>query len=599
MQNRKIRLILILILIFLAVIILVVVWQGIKPRKPANIQPGDYSYAIEYSEYRLRKLMEDKHLPSIAFTLIDDQETVWQGAFGMANREAEIPAEVDTVYKLWSVSKVFTAIETMRLVEDGLLDLDASITEYIPSFSIQSRFQDPGTITARSILTHRSGLPRNGCFFVDFGKDALKDMVASLEKCQMATPVGYRYKYSNIGIDTLGYLIQDNRDDTFPSYMFNNLLQPIGMTDSTFLRENIPSQREIAMGYEYYQGEYYPYEQNDITGSPSGNLYSTIEDMGKFVKFIFRGGAVNGEQIIGTDILNSMFVDQTSNPKDPQMMGLGWKTSNALIGEHLVWHDGGPSEGIGSLVAFLPDRKLGIVLFANGTSFDGSVSVPLALDILKIMLESKFDLTVPDSMEPAIVKMDPANLEKYAGRYIAFGEVLEVLVNKDRLRGRLGGFTFNLEPLGNDEFQPQHWLSDIGLASVLGSPIDLRQLKIKFLDGDEIAGDFMIIDVGGISHEICPRYPNLESLSFQWKKFIGEFDLVYRLPSGELDNKILGTSTIWVEDDILQMGGVVGPIIPISATEIIIASGPYAGDIMILDPETENISHQSIVFVRH
>ena len=598
MKTRNKKILLFLVPIFLIVIVLIVL-LGKGPLKPWNIQRGDYSYAVEYAEYRLKQLLKEKNLPSVAFTLIDDQETIRQGAFGMADREFEIPAEVDTVYKLWSVSKVFTAIETMRLVEGGLLDLDASITEYIPSFSIQSRFRDSGTITSRSILTHRSGLPRNGCFFVDLGKDALKDMVASLENCQMATPVGYRYKYSNIGIDTLGYIIQEYRDDSFPSYMFNNLLQPIGMTDSTFLRKNIPSQREIAMGYEYYQGEYYPYEQNDITGSPSGNLYSTIEDMGKFVKFIFRGGAVNGEQIIGTDILDSMFVDQTANPKDPQMMGLGWKTSNALIGEHLVWHDGGPSEGIGSLVAFLPERKLGIVLFANGTSFDGSVSVPLALDILKIMLESKYDLDGPDEIPPTIVEIDPAILNEYSGRYVAFGEVMEVIVKGDRLKGALGGFTFNLKPLGNNEFQPQHWLSDIGLASVLGSPIDLRQLKVKFLEGDEIAGDFMIIDVGGISHEICPRYPNLESLNFQWKKFIGKFDLVYRLPSGELDNKILGTSTIWVEDDILQMGGVVGPIIPISTTEIIIASGPYAGDIMLFDPETENISHQNIVFVRH
>ena len=94
--------------------------------------------------------MKQHHLPSVAVALIDDQDTIWQEAFGMANVEEDIPARIDTVYKLWSVAKVFTAIETMRLVEEGLVDLDAPITDYLPDFSIQSRFADSGPITVRS-----------------------------------------------------------------------------------------------------------------------------------------------------------------------------------------------------------------------------------------------------------------------------------------------------------------------------------------------------------------------------------------------------------------------------------------------------------------
>ena len=128
--------------------------------------------------------MKQHHFPSVAVSLIDDQEVIWQEAFGLANVEDETPATVDTVYKLWSVAKVFTAIETMRLVEEGLVDLDAPITEVLPDFSIQSRFPDSEPITIRSILAHRSGLPRNECHsdkHLGEGDDALGGLVASLQ----------------------------------------------------------------------------------------------------------------------------------------------------------------------------------------------------------------------------------------------------------------------------------------------------------------------------------------------------------------------------------------------------------------------------------
>jgi CubicO group peptidase (beta-lactamase class C family) len=119
--------------------------------------------------------------------LIDDQNTVWQETLGWANIEQKIPARPDTVYKLWSIAKAFTAIETMRLVEEGWVDLNAPVTEYIPDFSIQSRFADSKPITVRSILTHRSGLPRNSCYpsVPGAGDDTL------LEKMALSMKHGY------------------------------------------------------------------------------------------------------------------------------------------------------------------------------------------------------------------------------------------------------------------------------------------------------------------------------------------------------------------------------------------------------------------------
>jgi CubicO group peptidase (beta-lactamase class C family) len=360
LKRKKVKLVLGLILLLLLAIVSFWGWGRAAPRKPDPIPPGDYSYTVDYAAYRLRQLMRQRNLPSMAVALIDDQDVVWQQAFGLANVEKNIPATVDTVYKLWSVAKVFTAIETMRLVEDGLIDLDAPITDYLPDFSIQSRFSDSEPITVRSILTHHAGLPRNECHSPmprpgDY--NVLGAMVESLQDCHMAFPVSYRYKYTNIGPDTLGYIIQELRAESYPRYMKENLLTPLGMKNSTFLSTGIPAHNEVALGYEYYKGDYYPLEQSDITSLPSGNLYSTLEDMSAFVRFVFRSGEVNGEQIINPESLNLMFEDQFSSQRDPQPMGLGWKIAPVLASQLLVWHDGGPGEGIGSLVALLPERN--------------------------------------------------------------------------------------------------------------------------------------------------------------------------------------------------------------------------------------------------
>ena len=288
----------------LALLLLLLIYCSgcqLVPKKPDLIPLGDYNYVVDYTEYRIRKLIHQHHLPSVAVALVEDQNTVWQETFGWANFEKKIPAQSDTVYKLWSVAKVFTAIETMRLVEEGLVDLNAPLTDYIPDFSIQSRFADSKPITIRSILAHHSGLPRNSCLpqMPGPGNDKLLgEMAKSMKDGHIVFPVGFRFKYSNIGPDILGNIIQDSRHKSFAYYMEENLLTGLGMENSSFLWADIPVQKDVALGYEYYKGKYYPRQQGDINSLPSGNFYSTLEDMSTFVKFIFRGGEAGGEQVV-------------------------------------------------------------------------------------------------------------------------------------------------------------------------------------------------------------------------------------------------------------------------------------------------------------
>jgi hypothetical protein len=318
--------------------------------------------------------------------------------------------------------------------------------------------------------------------------------------------------------------------------------------------------------------------------------------MSDFAMFVFRGGGANGEQIIKPETLTLMFEDQCSSRRDPQPMGLGWKTARVFGSELLVWHDGGPTEGIGSLIAMLPERKLGVVLFANEISFEGSISVPLATEILGLMLETEYGVISPEEEAPETVEVDPNLLKKYVGKYIAFGEVMEVSLSGERLKGEIQGMKFDLVPVDQTRFQVSHWLLNLGLVDLLQLPIDLRELEIEFLSGDETDGDVMIINISDISYEVSPRYPEIKGVPQFWEELSGEYELMARLPSGSVGSEVLGSTSIWVEDGVLQMAGFVGPLLPTSESEIIILSGSFAGEIMVYEPGTGNVYHQSIVF---
>ena len=590
----------------LVLLILAVLWrwqsstlERVDARKPDSIPSGDYTYTVEYADQRVRQMMKRYHLPSVAVALIDDQEVVWEEAFGLANLEQGIPATPDTVYRVFSISKAFTAIETMRLVEEGLVDLDAPITDYLQDFSIQSRFPDSEPITVRSILAHRSGLPRNECYALTHGPGdecVLREIVESLKYCHRVFPVGHRYHYSNVGADTLGRLIEQVRGESFAQYMEGRLLAVTGMDDSAFLSAWIPADRDVALGYEHYKGEYYPMERRDITSLPSANLYATLEDMSAFASFILGGGEADGEQIIRSETLRLMFEDQYSNPRDPEPMGLGWKTSRVLGSELLVWHDGGPDDGTGSLVALLPERKLGVVIFASATSFGANLSLPLATDLLGLMLETKLGLSPPEAEKPERVGVDPSQLNDYGGRYIAFGEAMDISRRGHRLKASIQGMRFTLVPVDETRFRISHWLLTLGLADLLQLPLDLRELEIEFLVGDEGEEDLMIIHLGDFAHEVCPRYPEVTEPPQLWGQLTGTYDLVKRLPSGRAGGQVLGRDGIQIENGVLKMPGVVGPLLPISETEIIIMSGPFAGETMVYDPDTGILTHQWLVY---
>jgi hypothetical protein len=411
----------------------------------------------------------------------------------------------------------------------------------------------------------------------------------------MAFPPETRYKYSNLGYDLLGRIVEEVRDEGYSNFMNNNLLPLTGMSESTFDTENISGSENIATGYEYYKGKFYPIDQSrNINSVPSGNLYTTLNNLGAFLQRILTADGIFQQE----ETLNLMFQDHYSRPDDPETMGLGWKTTRINENYLMPWHDGGPDDGTGTLIALVPEKKIGLAIISNSTAFGGNISVPLAIDIFKEMIQQEQVASLNLSKTRSRTHYPRKDLKELAGQYVAFGQIMSVVSKRNKLKGKISGIGLDIVALDSSCFKVTHWTHEIGLTKIIPPPVDLDKLTIEFTGkGDNLAKSYMIINLGNISYEICPKYPFPDHWTQNWADLSGEYQIHQRLPGNETGELWNGKYTINTDSDLIMMSKPFGPIVPVSDKFIRICSGPFAGEVIEYSPITGNIIHQNAVFV--
>ncbi len=556
-----------------------------------SCQPGDR----DFIEKQIRRTMRKQHLPAMAVALVNDQDIVYLGASGLIDIENNIPASTQSVFKLWSLAKVFTAIEIFREIEEGMVELDAPLTTYLPDFRIQSRFAHNEAITIKEILAHRAGLPRHeGLMPAGLERDTnyIERFELGTWKTYRTYPVAYRYKYSNLGYDLLGRVIEETRDEGYFKHMKLNILNDLGMLNSAFYSGGIDSSLPRALGYEYHKRKYYPYFQYDINNFPSGNLYATIEDLSAFLQAVFKNDLFAEKETI-----SRMFVDHYSKPGDPQPMGLGWKLARLGSSEPLIWHDGGPSEGIGSLIAFLPQRKIGIAVIGNGTGFSGYYSLTFAIEILTRLIEEESGINYPEPKKPKEIEVQPELLKELEGKYAAFGSIMDVRLKGKKLKASIGGMGLNLVPVNDREFAVTNWMDEIGLTRIIKPPVDISKIRINFMDKPWNDDFYMILNINNFSYEICPRYPVPLEVPESWKALEGSYERAELVPGNTIGEFYSGRMEIEIEDHVLSMSAPYGPVYPITDTSILVLSGSYMGEVMNYSPDSGIILHQKTAFL--
>ena len=552
-----------------------------SPSEPKKTAEGDFSYVSEYTSNEIDKMMKKHNLPSIAVSLLNGDDVFYQQIKGLSNIEEGILADNETVYKVGSIAKLFTAVETMRLYDEGLIDLDAPITTYIPDFSIKSCFNDSGVITIRNILAHRSGLPRNGnipLWAWDNGTLILRDLVASLEESYLAFPADYKFKYSNIGFNILARIIELKRGEWFANYMRDSFLRPLGMNSSGFISTDIVSTDKIAVGYFKEKKENIAYQQYDIITLASGNLYSTLDDMNEFAKFIFNKGNVDGVQLLNESTLSMMFESHYPKPTDPQKVGMGFFYDRTRLpnNELAVFH-AGINQGTASIIALIPEEQLGVVMFSNSDEFE-SISKFLAVELLELLYEAKTGLRNEES-KIDVADVSSSILESYVGYYVVEGEIAEVSLVMDKLLIiNFWGFDLNLIPVDDSSFIVKHWLVDFG------------DIYVKFYQ------DSLIVNFGHVHYSNSPRYNRSNEFISEWVPFLGEYKMWLRHFSIYTEEEIPSSIDLKIVDGILKFSWNNFILKPISSSELIIENGPFDGETMFRDSNTGYIYWQTVVF---
>ena len=365
----------------LAVLIL---WLAIPV--PAFAQPSipatdPYKAAVAELEKFIAREVDDKKFPALSIALVDNQHVVWAKGFGYQDRAHKLPATAETVYRVGSVSKLFTDVAIMQLVEEGKLDLDAPLVKYIPDFKPIYK-ADHKPITLRMLMAHHSGLIREppvGNYF-DPTEPGLEKTVASLNGIELVYAPNEREKYSNAAIGLVGYTLQKTQGEKFETYVQKKVLDQIGMKLSAFeLRP--PGSKNLADALMWtYHGREFPAPTFELGVTPARHMYSTVLDLAKFQSCLFADGKIGDKQLIKPETLQEMFRPQFAKGEGERGFGLGFMVGE-LEGKKRIGH-GGAIYGFATEFAALPSEKLGVVVVCS-RDVSNAVMTRIANDALK------------------------------------------------------------------------------------------------------------------------------------------------------------------------------------------------------------------------
>ena len=378
--------------------------------------------------------IEDKDLRSISIAIVDDQEIVWAQGFGTANLKTGTAASPETVYRVGSVSKLFTDFGVMQLMERGELDIDAPVQQYLPDFRPKNPF---GTsITLRQLMSHRGGLVREppaGNYF-DATGTTLADTVASLNETELVFEPGTRTKYSNAGIAVVGRVLEKVANRPFAPYLKSAVLDPMGMSLSGFEPSPTINDR-LAMGEMWsYDGRRFEAPPIQLGMAPAGSMYSSVLELCRFMSVVFRDGATDSGRLLQATTLNTMLTPQFAEPDARTGYGIGFRISD--MEGRLVHGHGGAIYGYSTQLQFLKGEKLGVVVISS-TDVTNTITRRIAQYALSSILAEREGEETPDYVRTEPVS--PLVARAVEGEYVTDdGDSVEFFERNGGLYTKLG-----------------------------------------------------------------------------------------------------------------------------------------------------------------
>lgn len=309
----------------------------------------------------------------LAVGVVDKEGLRFFHGHGVANIDSKEPITETTVFRIASITKTFTAIAIMQLWEQGQIELDAPLHEYLHSYELVSADASFQPVTVRHLLTHTAGLPEvahpQGIFQQGFGESVeagsrLPSLAQFYQgRLRLSTEPGTRFVYSNHGPATLGQIVEDVSGQTLADYFQEYIFAPIGMTDSNLLRTGRLEQRR-ATGYELGWRGVKVIAERDMVTAGAASIYSTPADMGRYLSALLGQGHNDHGSVLKPETMAMMF--EPHYQPDPRIPGMGLAFFRSNLGGQIMVGHQGSIPGFHSQISLIPDAGLGVIAFTNG-----------------------------------------------------------------------------------------------------------------------------------------------------------------------------------------------------------------------------------------
>lgn len=314
--------------------------------------------------------MDKYHVPGAAIAFVKDGQVSFIKGYGYSDVENKISVDPEkTVFGIASVSKLLTATAVMQQYEEGNIDLNKNVNEYLQKFKIKDTFNEP--ITMKSLLTHTSGFiqssigigTRDPLEVKELG-DYLKTAIPKREY----EPNTF-FSYSNQGMSLAGYIVENTSGMKFEDYIQERIFNPLNMENSSFkqpMPENMEHNKAVSYGYWTQKQSLFRTEPMYDQLLPSDGCYTTVSDMSKFIIANLNGGKYNGNQILEETTMEEMHKQQFTN--NEKMPGQAYGFWESFENNKMALFHTGTSDGYANMLYMIPKENIGFMLCYNLSS---------------------------------------------------------------------------------------------------------------------------------------------------------------------------------------------------------------------------------------
>jgi CubicO group peptidase (beta-lactamase class C family) len=352
---------------------------------------SEKDFSAAYDAQILKTMATFPDLPGIAIVVIKDDRPIFVHAYGMADREAGIKADTDTLFYTGSSTKSFTALAAAMLDQEGKIKLSDPVTKYTPGIRFKNEI--PDKITIRDLLTHTSGL-RNGAlvnrlaFTGQIDQSELDHVLAQGTTFNDAN-FG-KYNYTNLGYNIYGLALHYHLHKKWQDLLQERIFTPAGLKHTTAYVSKARARKEkiaapyvidtdaVNAGKMVRSG----LEKTDENMQSAGGIFMSISDLGRWLNLNMNGGKLDGKQVVPADLIRIAHTGYTTSTRNEPPFsgdgeyGLGWQIGK-YRNEKVIYHHGG-YPGYRSHVSFMPDKKIAVGVMVNNDALGGRLADMLA-----------------------------------------------------------------------------------------------------------------------------------------------------------------------------------------------------------------------------